>query len=215
MKGFVSLPIIIVVLVLISVGAVGFVKFHPSNPTPKVVEQASPSAQVASASASLSPTPSPSATPKVSVVPTAALVDCVGPDGKHVSLTKTQCDSFQKAWATPTPSPSASTTSSSSSGGCSDYNLGGDLGTLTVSIQADNGSLSGDAAVTINHKYNCPGVDPGFPLIQVIRQGSTSTTFSGMRPGPFHIDVSYHGNSSGQDVGINSGSNSTSVTVHN
>src|SRR3990167_4279977 len=112
-------------------------------------------------------------------------------------------------YVSPTPVPEAPKT------GCAEYNPGGDLESLKVTIQPETGkSLVGDAGVKIYRKYEeCKGVDPGFPLTQIIKQGSTSTTFSGMRPGPFKIDVNYHGKTSTHDVGINSGENSITVTV--
>ena len=32
------------------------------------------------------------------------LIDCIGPDGKHVFLTQKDCDTFNNAWNTATPS---------------------------------------------------------------------------------------------------------------
>jgi hypothetical protein len=73
----------------------------PATPTQKITE-ATPTAIFAA---------TPSATPvaAVTVMPKAITEDCVGPDGKHLSLTKTECDKFNSAWhpnptATPTPS---------------------------------------------------------------------------------------------------------------
>ncbi len=143
------------------------------------------------------------------------MVDCVGPDGKHVSLTQKACDDFRKSWASPSPSPKPSqTTSQASSSGC---NTSTDLGNLTVNIQPQSGqSLSGDAGVTMsNGSGDCAGHDSRLPYIQIIRQGSTSITFPSFRPGKFHIQVGYHGNNSDQDVNINPGDNSVTVTVSN
>ena len=36
---------------------------------------------------------------------TDPIIDCIGPDGKHLSVTQEQCNSFNSAWVTPTPSP--------------------------------------------------------------------------------------------------------------
>ncbi|MCL5784486.1 MAG: hypothetical protein M1142_03995 [Patescibacteria group bacterium] len=111
----------------------------------------------------LTPTPQPSPeaftpSPKVNTTPR---VDCVGPDGKHVSLTKKACDDFKKAWATPTPTPTPAQTNSQSSG----CNNSTDLGNLTVNIQPQSGqSLVGDAAVTMsNGSGDCAGHDSRLP----------------------------------------------------
>lgn len=68
-----------------------------------------------SSSPSLSPTPipTPMVTPKPIYVTIPAaksdnsqLIDCTGPDGKHLQVTQTACDNFNKAWVTPNPQPS-------------------------------------------------------------------------------------------------------------
>lgn len=219
MRGFISLPLIIILIVVTVTG----ISWYMFSAKPEF--KTSPSVNI-----SLTPTPKPTATPPLTptLLPTKTstpspqssslpLVDCTGPDGKLVKLTQKACNDFFKSWATPTPSPTPTIAASTQVSGCAAYNQGGDLGQLTVNIQPQSGqSLVGDAGVTISRKYSeCTGVDPGFPLTQIIKQGSTSTSFSGMRPGPFHIEVLYHGKTLGQDVNISSGSNSTSVTVSN
>lgn len=186
MRGFVALPLVIF-LVVIGVVGIGWYTFSTHQ---QVKIEVSPSP-----SPIISPTPTP--TPKPTVKPT------VKPTIKPSSTPSLNPS------PTPTPAPETPKT------GCAEYNPGGDLGSLKVIIQPEAGkSLVGDAGVKIYRKYEeCKGVDPGFPLIQIIRQGSTDTTFSGMRPGPFKIDVNYHGKISTHDVGINSGENSISVTV--
>lgn len=188
MRGFVALPVIII---LVIAGVVGISWYTLSTHQQAKVEiYPSPTPSVSS-----TPTPSPTPTLKPTLKPTAK------------PTVKPSPTPFPTP--TPTPTPEAPKT------GCAEYNPGGDLGSLKVTIQPESGkSLVGDAAVTIYRKYpECKGVDPGFPLIQIIRQGSTDTTFSGMRPGPFKIDVGYHGKTSTHDVGINSGQNSITVTV--
>jgi hypothetical protein len=60
--------------------------------------------------------PTPTMSPKVSLIPnervvispssTQALIDCVGPDGKHLQLSQQDCDNFNNAWkSTPTSTP--------------------------------------------------------------------------------------------------------------
>jgi hypothetical protein len=40
----------------------------------------------------------PTSTPQQSSEPTAILVDCVGPDGKHFEVTRQECDEFNLSW---------------------------------------------------------------------------------------------------------------------
>lgn len=40
-------------------------------------------------------------------------VDCVGPDGNHLSVTQEECESFNSSWATPTPTSTLTPTPSS------------------------------------------------------------------------------------------------------
>ncbi len=213
MRGFAALPLIII-LVIAGVVGVGWYTFSVKQQT-KVTVSASPSPIV---SPSPSPTPVPTQTPVVVPSPKASnvpLIDCLGPDGKHAQATKQDCDNLWKYWATPAPSPSPSPSQSSSqSSGC---NTSTDLTNLIVNIQPKSGqSLVGDAAVTMsNGSGDCAGHDSRLPYIQIIRQGSTSITFPSFRPGKFHIQVGYHGNNYDSDVSLNSGDNSTTVTVSN
>lgn len=208
-KGFTP---IILVAVLVMLGISGAVYWKFGNQTKVLSPQSAVSTRTAGSSAS-APPPSPTIVPKVGTIPT---VDCLGPDGRHAQMTEVDCDKLNKAWATPTPNPTSNTKNAGAVTGCSAYNLGGNLGSLTVNIVPESGqTLSGDAGVTIDHTYNCPSVDPGFPYIQVIKQGSASVNFGGMRPGPFHVDVQYHGHTSGYDVNISSGMNSIIATVSN
>lgn len=211
MRGFAALPLI-VILVIAGVASVGWYTFSTKQQT-KVTISPTPSLTI-SLTPSSEPTPTPTKTPtpspKASVVP---LVDCIGPDGRHVSLTQKACDDFKKSWATPTLTTTPTQTSSQSSG----CNTSTDLANLTVNIQPQSGqSLVGDAAVTMSDgSGDCAGHDSRLPYTQIIRQGSTSITFPSFRPGKFHIEVSYHGNNYGSDVSLNSGGNSTTVTVSN
>lgn len=213
MRGFAALPLIII-LVIAGVVGIGWYTFSTKQQA-KITMTPSPTLVVSpSPSPTSTPTPSPKAvisTPKASSAP---FIDCVGPDGKHAQSTKQDCDNLWKAWATPTPSPTPTQTSTQSSGGC---NTSTDLGNLTVNIQPQSGqSLVGDAAVTMSDgSGDCAGHDSRLPYIQVIRQGSTSITFSGYRPGKFHIKVGYHLNTYDNDVNINPGDNSITVTVSN
>lgn len=54
--------------------------------------------------------PKPTDTDSITVKPkpTSAVttVDCVGPDGKHLSVSQDVCNSFKNAWVTPTPTNS-------------------------------------------------------------------------------------------------------------
>lgn len=54
------------------------------------------------------PSPSPFQNQNMQTVPTSqteSIIDCTGPDGKHLFVTQKTCDDFNKAWS-PTPSPS-------------------------------------------------------------------------------------------------------------
>lgn len=192
MRGFIAPPLVIILVIATTIG-IGWYTFSTRQ---QAKVEISPNT-----SPTISPTPSPSSTPTLTPKPTVK--PTLKPTAKP-SPTPSPSPSN-----TPTPAPEAPKT------GCAEYNPGGDLGSLKVTIQPEAGkSLVGDAGVKIYRKYEgCKGVDPGFPLIQIIRQGSTDTTFSGMRPGPFKIDVNYHGKTSTHDVGINSGENSISITV--
>ncbi len=199
MKGFVDIPLIIV-LVLVLVGGFFAYKYGIKGEATFSFETM-PSI---TPSPTLSPAPSP--TPNLTPKPTVKAIPKV-----VVSPTPTIAPSF-----TPTSTPVATQLPGAPKTGCALYDPGGDLGSLKVIIQPESDKqIVGDTGVTINRKYpECQGVDPGFPVIQIIHQGETLTTFSGMRPGPFHIEVNYHGDSDGYDVDIHSGDNSTTVTVH-
>lgn len=197
MKGFSAVPLIVVLVVVGVVSFFGYKFFLNKEATYSFVNVSSATPVPTDTS-----TASPSATPKPTIKPTPKIVATATP-------TPT---------VTPTPTPTSIPTQAPGAPktGCALYNLGGDLGSLKVTIQPESGKqLVGDAGITIDRKYReCLGVDPGFPVIQIIKQGDASTTFSGMRPGPFHIEVGYHGHNDGYDVNINSGDNSTTVTVH-
>jgi hypothetical protein len=62
-------------------------------PSPKVVD-----APIVHAPAALTPQPAYS-----SSAISQSFIDCTGPDGKHLWVTKDECDSFNSSWATPTP----------------------------------------------------------------------------------------------------------------
>jgi len=69
------------------------------------------------------PSPTASPTPIIGIkqnIPKVPLIDCVGPDGKHMQVTQTVCDNFNKAWgyvptATPQPQTNDNTNSPSRS----------------------------------------------------------------------------------------------------
>lgn len=208
MKGFVASPVIIIIIAILALGIVGYVALHKSPATaPQIVHQASPSAAIATPSASPIPSLKPSVQP--AGVP---LVDCVGPDGKHVSLTKNACDSFKKAWATPTPSPTAtpqpeqaSSNNTLSNGSC---NPGG----VTISLQANSGGLVGDAIIRVTVQSS-PQCGSTYATDQILRQGSSSVSFSGLPPGTYNVFVTYHGNQYNGSFDVSSGGN-TSKTVN-
>jgi hypothetical protein len=116
------------------------------NQSQQVPTSLPPQASVVPTLPKATSTPKPSAT--ASPNPT---VDCVGPDGKHFSATKSQCDSFTKAWATPSPSPT--TASSSDSSKTVNLTMGASPGTtinngdqVTVNLNIDTTSSKADGA---------------------------------------------------------------------
>jgi len=46
-------------------------------------------------------------TPIQTYQPPANTIDCIGPDGKHLQVTQTQCDDFNKAWKNYYPFPTS------------------------------------------------------------------------------------------------------------
>lgn len=50
-------------------------------------------------------TPTPTKQIVQSTVTPRPLVDCTGPDGKHLQVTKKECNDFNNSWAKPTPGP--------------------------------------------------------------------------------------------------------------
>ncbi len=81
------------------------------------------------------PTPTPTivASPSATMTPTTyipvgpPLIDCVGPDGKHLHITQKACDNFNNAWkptATPVPQQSSSSSNSSNNSGSNNSNSG-------------------------------------------------------------------------------------------
>lgn len=207
MKGFVALPVIII---LVIAGLIGIGWYTLSTHQQAKVEiSPSPTPTVSS-----TPTPSPTLTPKPSPKPSSVtLVDCVGPDGRHFQATKINCDNFKKAWATPTPSPTAtpapaSTSNSSSSGDCS-------IGQVSISISASNGPVVGDALISISVKSN-GSCASSYSNQQILRQGSSSITFSGLLPATYSVTAGYHGNNFTDSFDMSSGGNvSKTVTVSN
>jgi len=168
--------------------------------TPKIFEQIpSPTIEVIANT--------PTQIPKITSVP---LVDCVGPDGKHARLTKKACEDFNRSWSTPTPTAKPTSLPIV-------CNTSTDLGNLTITIVPESGqSLFGDASVNMTDgSGNCAGHDSRLPWLQIIRQGSDSMTYSGFRPGVFHVEVNYHGRNYGRDVNLNSGNNSVTISVSN
>ncbi len=191
MHGFTALPLVII-LVIAGVVGVGWYTFS-ANQQAKVTVSPSIKPTVLSTP---SPTLTPTFTPKPTLKPTIKLSPTPSPS------------------PSPTPTPTPTPTSSSQSSGC---NTSTDLGNLTVNIQPNSGeSLVGDASVNMsNGSGDCAGNDSRLPYTQIIRQGSTSITFPSFRPGKFHIQVGYHGNNYDNDVNINPGDNSITVTVNN
>jgi hypothetical protein len=115
-KGFAAIGLVAVsvIIILIAGGLITYKYTPPKNNEP-VMDSPSPEASVeesASPSASVSATPSVKPTTKPNSTAAVGLVDCVGPDGKHIKLSQKDCDNFRKAWATPTPAAQSSSNNS-------------------------------------------------------------------------------------------------------
>ncbi len=218
----------ILILLCILAGAmivgVGSLRWNSLSSHKKNVPQAtSVPTHFPSPTSNPSPTLGPSSAAGSTTFPTpiqsvATQVDCVGPDGKRFkTTTQKACDDFNKAWVKATPVPTSSHQTSTQATGCALYDSTGSLGQLTVTIQPQAGqSIVGDTLVRIDRKYReCQGVDPGWPDSRILSEGQVTATFGGMRPGPFVVEVSYHGNKSSYDVSLHSGDNTLSVTISN
>lgn len=55
----------------------------------------------------LNVTPTPTPSPIAVIINKPPVVDCIGPDGKHLWVTQKVCDDFNNAWkkSSPTPAP--------------------------------------------------------------------------------------------------------------
>lgn len=202
-KGLV--PIFVIIVVVALVGGVAIFSLTRSDKTPIETSTPSPAATVTPTD-----TASPSATTTSTPKPTsAALIDCVGPDGKTAKKTKKDCDAFLKAWASPTPKATASPsmTSNSSSGGC-------EIGQANIGISADNGPVVGDALITIT--VNSSSCASTYNNYKILSQGSSSVNFSGILPGSYNIKVNYHGRDFNDSFDMsNAGNVSKTVGVSN
>jgi hypothetical protein len=186
------------------------------TPEPTAAATATPTIE---ASPSATPTASPSATPKStktaapkSSTQSSASVDCIGPDGKAIKLTQKACDDFRKAWnlGTPTPTPAPQVT------GCAAYNPTGPLGTARVTVAIESGqSWVGQAGIDFSQKYTeCRGNGQDITYSDVIN-GPWTHDFGGLRPGPYKMQVMYHGKSWSSDVNVNGGTTNVTITVSN
>jgi hypothetical protein len=202
-----QLVVVVLIAGVIFIGGSGVLDNKKSTQTSGVVNTFKDGGITPSPTEEAKPTLTGVPSPKITPVP---LVDCLGPDGKKIKLSKKACDEYKKSWGivdptiTPTPKPVVCNTST-------------DLGNLTVSIQPESGqSLVGDGyALLSNGSGSCAGYDSRLPYGQVISQGSMSVKFPGYRPAKFHVKVTYHGKNYETDVDINPGENSVNFTVSN
>ncbi len=173
-----------------------------STPSPTTSPTASPSA---------SPSPTIKSTPKIS---TAPLIKCVGPDGKTIKMTQKACNDFNKAWNKASTSPSTSTAAQVT--GCASYNPTGNLSTARVSVKIESGQTwVGQAAFDFTQKYaECKGNGLDYGYKDII-SGETTHDFGGLRPGPYKVEVLYHGKNWSKDVDLNGGTTEVTITVSN
>jgi len=214
-KGFTA-PIVLVLVLIALAGTAYVVKTHlkPSQPAP--VATSSPSAELTASDsatpvATPSPTPSPSKTASSSVA-SVPMVDCVGPDGKHVQMTQTDCTSFNKAWAKPTPTPSISSSSSSSgssSSASSDSGPCAGSGTLTISLNPDSGPVVGDALINVSVLSS--GCNASFHSQDILKQGNSSLSYSNLVPASYNVYVTYHGKQVNDSADVSAGSTTSKV----
>ena len=129
-------------------------------------------------------------------------------------MTQKACDDFNKAWNKSTPSPSSTTSAVVT--GCASYNPTGNLGTARVSIKIESGQTwVGQAGIDFKEKYpECKGNGLDYTYSDVISSEWTHD-FGGLRPGPYKIEVMYHGKSWSSDVNLNGGTSEVTVTVSN
>jgi hypothetical protein len=174
--------------------------------TPSVKVSSSPSATT-----SATPAATKKSTPKASAQP---LVDCTGPDGKTIKLTQKACDDFNKSWNKATAAPSSATQTQVT--GCGAYNPTGALGTARVTVAIESGqSWVGQAGLNFSEKYpECKGNGLDYTYGDVIN-GPMTKDFGGLRPGPYKIEITYHGKQWSSDIDLNGGTTNVTVTVSN
>lgn len=208
-------PILIVLILAVIAGSSVLViknmPFNQPKPVP-AVRQSTDSAQV-KVSQNPIPTPVPTLTPKPPVASSQIpVIDCVGPDGKHARATKQDCDNLWKYWATPTPLPTATPAPQQVSSDNSSSNSGCNSGGVSVNIQPNSGSVVGDTIVRVTVRSS-PQCNSGYSSDQILRNGASSATFSGLPPGTYNLFVTYHGNQYNESFDITAGNN-TSKTVN-
>lgn len=204
-KGFI--PVIVIILITLIIGGGVVYLRHNSTANPKIEVTPSPIN---------SPSPTPTPSPSASVTPTATTtsvryVDCVGPDGKHVSLTQKDCDAFTKAWVKPTPTPqtsSSTTQTTTGSGNCS-------LGTVNINVQPSNGDFVGQVLANISVSNNDQGCAGNDSKSGVWDYGVSSKSYQ-LLPATYKIEITYHGKTFSDNVTISGGSTvSKTITVSN
>ena len=87
----------------------------------KTSQEPVPTIDISNISASESPTPTSTPIPKPIYIAPAVdhdpIIDCVGPDGKHLQVTQQQCDAFISAWRPALPSQQQNTNTSQTNTG--------------------------------------------------------------------------------------------------
>lgn len=108
--------VIFLAVILLAAAAIGIFIFstHKTTKTPNSLK--TPTAAI-QPTEEIIPTETPTPTKSVSIktksaalqptiTPLIPIIDCVGPDGKHLAnMTQEECNIFNNAWATNTPTP--------------------------------------------------------------------------------------------------------------
>lgn len=154
--------------------------------------------------------PSPSPTPTFSPSPSLSPVSSPAP----LTTSKPTTEPTYIA-PSPSPSPSPSAPQQPTSGGCSQYDLVSNTGSVQVTIKPQQGVLVGDQIVELKAESGCnvlvyksADVDT-----RIARQGSPTVNFSTVPPGPYQVRARYKDQWTGyQSLTVNSGQQ-TSIEV--
>lgn len=92
------MPLVVIVMVVIGAFFTGSELVKTQN-NPVMIEKVR-TLQIPTPTPTNPPTPTPTSTPQVKgqFTQTEPVIDCIGPDGGHLRITKKECDDFNNAW---------------------------------------------------------------------------------------------------------------------